>query len=178
MEDNLKRLVSETTRLLRESGKTIVMTPPFARTVAMRPLTVKRITGDPLNVQSYEPAMIASVAKFLHSLVMKQDTSYVCTASMQLSPCTALNTAPVFYALAVTGPRPLKDTSMESYEKFYLALAVLGSKAEGEAGNDIQGETVNVSQALVLFEQMNADLVSGLDASGELEGELQHNLLR
>eukprot|EP00798_Chlamydomonas_sp_ICE-L_P022971 gene22971-30160_t len=216
----------------------------------------------------------------------------------------ALNTAPVFYALAVTGPRPLKDTSMESYEKFYKrvfeyvcvqtgmdralndtaagdevraamesvfplstlarfvslpenerlaqveelaritlgiclynraigkgghalpaatyvylpqarrllrdiqrhiescakdlkplaglgfkrhiescakdlkTLAVLGSKAEGEAGNDIQGETVNVSQALVLFEQMNADLVSGLDASGELEGELQHNLLQ
>lgn len=147
MEDNLKRIVSETTRVLREQGKTV--DPRVIAYMACLQDTLNswdEISGGASIADSpMEPAKIAALSKFLVGVMSDMDTPFARTATMQIMMEAAFKQQRKVVEAeqadreedigmlerSVTGPKPLKDTSMESYEKFYKRVFEFVARKSG-----------------------------------------------
>ncbi|PNH03823.1 hypothetical protein TSOC_010090, partial [Tetrabaena socialis] len=192
MEDNLKRIVSEATRLCRERGQKV--DPHVMAYVAT--LEDARGALDGQLDGKLPPAAVATFGEHVAGLVMRRNDQRLKTAMMQVLMEVAFKQQRELIEKetgeqqeragmlqrAVTGPRALKGNTPDAYDKFYrLVVEAVCVEAGMElAVHDAtaNAEVLNRGQALQLYESLQADLQEGLDAAQQLDSELEHTILQ
>ncbi|GAX72985.1 hypothetical protein CEUSTIGMA_g437.t1 [Chlamydomonas eustigma] len=138
MEDNLKRIVSEVTRLSREAGVEVdANVIGYTSCLQEVQKSWDDVTGGAsLSSGAFGPALIASLSQLLYKVLHQKDSPYIATAKMQIMMEVAFKNQreavekeqsegqeeASMLARSITGAYANKNTTMQAYEKLHKLI--------------------------------------------------------